>query len=207
MHSPDRKHHGRKLALSGALGALTLSMFGLGASAAFTSTVADTEAVSSGTVVLGLGADGTAANRLSVDATNIAAGDNIQRAVDLDNLGSLDLASITLSTSATTSSLLDTDTAQGLQLTIDSCSVPWTEAGTAPGYSYTCGGVESTLISTRPVIQSGMAFAAAEASIAGGTTHLRMSLDLPAAADNTLQGQSSVIEYEFTGVQRAATNR
>lgn len=202
----DRRRR-KKLVLSGGLAALTLSMFGFGASAAFTSAVNDTQDVDSGTVVLALGADGTAANRLSVDATNIAAGDTIERTVDLVNSGTLDLSSITLTTTATTSSLLDQDVRQGLQLTMDSCSIPWTERGTAPGYTYTCDGVQSALIRSRPVIQAGTALPAAEAAVAGGTTHLRATLVLPAEADNTLQGQTSVIDYEFAGVQRAATNR
>ena len=40
----------------------------------------------------------------------------------------------TLTTTATTSSLLDTDTTNGLQMVIDKCSAAWTEAG--PPYTY-----------------------------------------------------------------------
>lgn len=207
MNEHPHRRRRDKVVLSAAFLALTASLLGLGASATFTTSVADTEAVSSGTVVLNLGADGTSANRLSIDATDVAAGDTIERSVDLTNAGSLDLASIALTTTASTSSNLDTDTAQGLQLTIESCSTPWAEAGTAPGYTYTCADVQSTLLSSRPVIQSDAALPAAEAMTAGGTTHLLVTLSLPAEADNTLQGQSSVIDYQFTGVQRAATNR
>ena len=81
-----------------------------------------------------------ATNRLTVGASNIAAGDTIQRSVDLINQGTINLASVSLTTSATTSSLLNTDTTNGLQMAIDKCSVPWTRRGSAPAYTYTCSG-------------------------------------------------------------------
>jgi hypothetical protein len=42
---------------------------------------------------------------------------------------------------------------------------------------------------------------------AGATNNLRVTLTLPSAAGNALQGQTSVIDYAFTGTQRAATAR
>ena len=88
----------------------------------------------------------------TVGATAIAPGDTIQRSVDLINSGSLDLASVTLTTTATTSSLLDTDATNGLQMVIDKCSVAWTEAG--PPYTYTCSGSTSSVLASRAVIGS-----------------------------------------------------
>ena len=83
----------------------------------------------SGTVTLaGIGTN-AAGNRLTVGASNIAAGDTIQRAVTLTNTGTIDLANITLTTNATTSSLLNTDTVTGLQMNIDKCSVARTQLG------------------------------------------------------------------------------
>jgi predicted ribosomally synthesized peptide with SipW-like signal peptide len=178
---------------------------GLGTFATFTSTTSASHTVSSGTVTIALGATGAPTNRLTVNATGIAPGDTIQRSVDLINQGTLDLASITLTTTASPSSLLDTDTTNGLQMAIDKCSVAWTEAG--PPYTYTCSGSTSTMLASRPVIGSGLALSNLGATTAGATDHVRVTLTFPSGAGNTLQNQSSTITYAFTGTQRAATNK
>jgi hypothetical protein len=45
------------------------------------------------------------------------------------------------------------------------------------------------------------------ATTAGATDHLRLTLTLPTAADNTFQNKTSTISYAFTGTQRTATNQ
>jgi hypothetical protein len=137
-----------------------------------------------------------------VGATNIAPGDTIQRAVTLSNTGTLDLAAVSLTTSATTSSLLNTDTTTGLQMAIDRCSVAWTES--AVPYTYTCGGTTTSVRTTGPVIGTNLALSNL-ALTAAATNNLRVTMTLPSAAGNALQGQSSVIAYTFTGTQRTAT--
>jgi hypothetical protein len=130
----------------------------------------------------------------------------MQRAVDLINNGSAsadNLSSIALSTTATTSSQLDVDVTNGLQMTIDKCSVAWTETG--PPYSYTCSGTPSSVLASRAVIGAGLALTNLSSLTTGSTDHLRVTLTLPAAAGNSLQGQSSTISYNFVGTQRAAT--
>jgi spore coat-associated protein N len=163
--------------------------------------------VTSGTVVIALGAAGTATNRLTVGASGLVAGDTVQRAAQLANTGDQNLASITLTTTASPSSLLDTDTTNGLQLVIQACTVPWTEAGVAPAYTYTCGGSTSTVLASRPVIGASLALSNLTATTAGATDNLLATVTLPAAAGNTLQGLSSTITFTFTGTQRAATNK
>ena len=180
---------------------------GLGTYATFTSSTSVNQSVASGTVTIGLGATGAATNRLNIGASNIAAGDTIQRSVDLINQGTLNLASVTLTTTAPTSSLLNTDTANGLQMVIDKCSAAWTEGGTAPAYTYTCSGSTSTVLASAPIIGSNLALSSLSALTAGSTDHLRVTLTLPSGAGNTLQNQSSVIQYAFTGTQRASTNQ
>jgi predicted ribosomally synthesized peptide with SipW-like signal peptide len=192
------------LATVAVLGAAA-SIAGLGTFATFTSTTSASHTVSSGTVTIALGATGASTNRLNVDASAIAPGDTIQRSVDLLNQGTLDLASVTLTTSASPSSLLDTDTSNGLQMAIDKCSVAWTEAG--PPYTYTCSGSTSTVLASRPVIGSNLTLSNLSALTAGATDHLRVTLTFPSGAGNTLQNQSSTITYAFTGTQRAATNK
>jgi len=175
---------------------------GLGTYASFTSsTTAKAQNLDSGTVSLTLGT----ADRLTVAAANLVPGDTIERAVDLTNNGSAgtsSVGSITVTTNATTSSLLDTDTTNGLQMQIDDCSVPWTESG--PPYTYTCGGTQTVALASRAVIGANVSLSNLTAVTAGNTDHLRVMLTFPTTAANTFQGLTSVIDYTFTAVQRAA---
>ena len=194
----------RLLATIAVLGAAA-SIAGLGTFATFTSSTSTSHTVASGTVTIALGATGASTNRLNIGASAIAPGDTIQRSVDLIDQGTLDLASVTLTTQATTSSLLDTDATNGLQMVIDKCSQAWTELG--PPYTYTCGGTTSTVLSSRPVIQSGVTLSNLSSLTAGNTDHLRVTLTFPSGAGNSLQNQSSTIQYTFTGTQRTATSK
>jgi len=197
----------RKLLVSLAVISAAASIAGLGTFATFTSSTSASQSVSSGTVTIALGATGASTNRLTVGASNIAPGDTIQRSVDLIDSGSIDLASITLTTNATTSSLLDTDATNGLQMVIDRCSNAWTEGGTAPAYTYTCSGTTSTVLASRPIIGTNLALSNLSALTNGVTDHLRVTLSFPSAAPNSFQNQSSTVQYTFTGTQRAGTNK
>lgn len=193
------KNRGKILATALAVGGAA-TVAGLGTFGSFTSTTSASASVASGTVQIGLGAAGTTANRLTVAASGLVPGDTVQRAVDLAVTGNQDLAAIALTTSASTSSLLDTDATNGLQMTIDRCSNAWTESGTAPAYTYTCAGSTSVLAS-RPVIGSNLTLAGLGLT-AGTTNHLRVTLSFPTTAGNTFQNLSSVIDFAFTGTQR-----
>ena len=173
---------------------------GLGTFATFTSSTSTSHTIASGTLSLTSGP----VNRLGTGATLIAAGDSMQRAIDLNYAGSVDMGSATLTTSASPSSALDTDTTDGLHLAIDKCSVAWTESG--PPYTYTCGGSTSTVLSSRAVIGSNIALSNLTLT-AGATDHLRVTVTFPSGAGNTLQNQSSTVNYTFTGNQRAGTDQ
>jgi hypothetical protein len=109
------------------------------------------------------------------------------------------LSGVSLTTTATTSSLLDTDAVNGLQMVIDKCSVAWTES--AAPYTYTCSGTTSSVVASRAVV--GSAVALGNLTLTSNTdNYLRVTLTLPSAAGNTLQNQSSVINYAFTATQR-----
>jgi len=195
---------GKLLATVALLGAAA-SIAGLGTYATFTSTVSQSHTIASGTVTIALGATGASTNRLNIGASGLAPGDTIQRSVDLINSGSLDLASVTLTTTASPSSLLDTDATNGLQMVIDKCSQAWTESG--PPYTYTCGGTTSSVLASRAVIGSSLALSNLGSTTAGASDHLRVTLTLPSGAGNTFQNQSSTITYTFTGTQRTATSK
>ena len=195
-----------KVLASAAVVAAAAGVAGLGTFGSFTSTTSASTAVGSGTVDIALGANGVA-NRLNVAASGVVPGDTIQRAATLGNTGNQNLSAITLTTSATTSSVLDTDTASGLQVKIEKCSTPWVEAGTAPAYTYTCTGTTTPVLSQRAVVGSNMALTNLSSTTSGASDNLRVTMSLPPAADNSFQNKSSVVSFAFTGTQRTGTDR
>jgi spore coat-associated protein N len=180
---------------------------GLGTFGSFSSTTSASQSVGAGRVVITLGATGAATNRLTVDAVGIVPGDTMQRSFDLVNSGDQALASISLTTTAATSSLLDQDATNGLQMTIDRCSVPWTESGATPAFTYSCSGTVANALPTRPVITTTAPLAGMAALSPGGTDHYRLTLTFPTSAPNSMQGLTSVIQYSLTGTQRAGGAR
>ncbi|WP_298252075.1 TasA family protein [uncultured Arthrobacter sp.] len=197
-----------KVLASVALLGVAASVAGLGTYGSFTSTTSASETVSAGTVDIQLGAAGTAANRLTVAAVNIVPGDSVQRVAAITNTGSQAFGGITLSTAAVGSpSKLSTDAVNGLQLTVDSCSVPWTETGTAPAYTYTCAGTVTSILPSRAIIGTDVALPGLASMAPGKADNLRFTSTLPVAADNTFQGLTSTVNFTFTATQRAATSR
>ena len=184
------------LAVLGAAAAIA----GFGTYATFTSSTSASHTIATGTLSLTSGPT----NRLGTGASAIAAGDTMQRAIDLNYAGSVSFGSVTLTTSASPSSALDTNTTDGLQVAIDKCSVAWTESG--PPYTYTCSGSTSPVLASQPIIGSNVALSNLTLT-SGSTDHLRVTVTLPSTAGNTLQNLSSTIAYTFSGVQRAGTNQ
>ena len=140
-----------------------------------------------------------------VTTSNFVPGDSLTRAVNLINDGSSALGSVTLSSTVTTPSILTTDATNGLQLAVKSCSVPWTQGGTAQAPTYTCSGTERSLGSGPAV--STMVLSNPASLVAGATDYLTFAISLPAAADNSFQGKSAALSLVFTGTQRTGTAR
>ena len=204
-HSDKRVSRGKVL-LTLAVLAAGATAVGAGTYASFTSSAtAGPLTVSSGTQTLSVPAAG-ATNRMTVSASNIVPGDTMQRAVNLTNSGNVNLSAITLTSAASVSSALDTDTTNGLQVAIDRCSVAWTEAGVSPAYTYTCSGTTSVVLASRAVIGSGVALSNLTTTTAGNTDYLRVTLTFPATAGDSLQTKSSTINFTFNGAQRTAGN-
>jgi hypothetical protein len=195
----------QRLLLSGGVVLAAAAVLGTGTYALFTGTTNAQTALSSGTVVLLDVSASATNNRLSVGASGLAAGDSVQRTVNVKNTGTIDMSAVTLSTSATTSSLLDTDATNGLQMVISQCSVPWTEAG-GPAYTYSCTGSTTSTLASRPLIGSNLSLSGLTVT-PGTNNYLRVTLTLPSSAPDTLQNQSSVITFAFTGTQRTATSQ
>lgn len=205
MRRTKRLSMWQKLGLSALVLAVAASIGGVGTFASFSSATSASNSPTTGTVTIALGATGASTNRLNINGVDIAPGDTMQRSFDLTNSGSIDLAAVTLTTSASPSSLLDSDVTDGLQLALDACSVAWTESG--PPYTYTCSGTTSTVLASRPVIGSAIALSNLTTTTAGATDHIRLTLTLPATAGNTFQGLTSSITYAFTATQRTGTNK
>lgn len=190
------------LASVGLLGAAA-SIAGLTTYATFTDSTTADQSISTGVVNIDLGTANTADNRLTVAATGVHPGDTMQRAVKLSNTSTATMGSITLTTSATTSTALDTDATNGLQMAIDRCSVAWTESGTSPAFTYSCSGSTSTVLATRAIIGSNLSLS--NVGLAPGSAdYLRVTVTLPSTAGNSFQGLSSTVQYSFTGTQRSA---
>lgn len=164
------------------------------------------QAGSSGTLTITLDPSG-AGNRFSIAATNLVPGDTIDRAVNVTYDGSVGITAMTLTTTATTSTALDTDAVDGLQLTVTRCSVPWTET-LASGIptSYTCSGSTSTAIAARAVITTAQPLSSA-VTTAAQTNYFLVHLTLPHTAGNSFENAHSVIQFAFKGVQRASAFR
>jgi spore coat-associated protein N len=204
----ERRKTAKKVLLSVAALAAAAGLAGVGTYASFTDSASVDQQISTGTLTVALGASGTAANRLDIAASAVAPGDTMQRAVDVTNGGSVDMGSVSLTTAPTVgnSSILDTNTTDGLQMAIDRCSVAWTEGGVAPAYTYVCSGATSVVLASTPVVGTNVALANMLLA-SGSDNHLRVTLSLPTTADNTFQNLSSTIRYTFTATQRAGTDR
>jgi hypothetical protein len=189
----------------GSLGVLgtAAAVAGMGTFGGFTdSTTPVATTIESGTLSINVAQQGYS---VPVTTAGFLPGDSLTRAVNLINDGNSALGSVTLSSIATASSILTTDTTNGLQLTVKKCSVAWTQGGTAQAPTYTCSGTES-LVGSGPAVST-MPINGAAALNAGGTDHLTFSISLPATADNTFQGKTASLSLTFTGTQRTGTAR
>ena len=117
-----------------------------------------------------------------------------------------DLSSVTLTTAATTSSRLDTDQANGIQLQIQSCPLAWTPVGAAPPHGLHCAS-PTTVLAARPAIAAAVPVSPLSSLSAGQVDNLLVKVTLPDSANNDFQGLSSVVGFSFTGTQRAAMAR
>jgi hypothetical protein len=176
---------------------------GMGTFGTFTaSTTPASTTVNSGTLSINLSQQGYA---IPASTSNFVPGDSMTRAVNLVNNGGSPFGSVALGVTAAAPSLLTTDVTNGLQLTVKSCSVAWTQGGTASAPTYTCSGATNT-VSNGAVIGNST-LPGLNSLNAGGTDYLTFSISLPAAADNTFQGKSAALTLTFTGVQATGSAR
>ena len=131
------------------------------------------------------------------------AGDSRGYRVDLVNNGDTALSSVSLTSRATSSSVLDTDAVNGLQLDVKSCSAAWTVNSGV----YSCSGTQKNFYSG-PIVVAGQAMANVASTTPGQVDHLLMTASLPQSASGDMfEGASSSLEFFFSGVQRAGSAR
>lgn len=195
---PSHRSHAYKIAASLAVAAAAAAVAGLGTFGTFTSSTNPTPvAIQDGTVSIDLTAgDGSASVPLSF---SVSPGSSTTQDIDLVNSGSASLQSISLATVATTSSILDSDPTNGVQMQVDDCSVAWASDGT-------CSGTQRTVLASGPAVRT-VPLANPFGLTAGATDHLAVTLGLPTTAGDAFKSQSSALSLTFTAVQRDGAPR
>jgi hypothetical protein len=192
------------LKIVGALGAVgaAVAVAGLGTFGQFTDSTSPVNTkVDSGVVSIDVSSPSGASVPFS--GGMMLAGDSRSALIDLVNDGTTPLTAITLKSTATSSSVLDQDTVNGLQLTVESCPVAWTTGAAAP----TCSGTVRSYF-TQPILVNNVALNSSVALAAGATDHLKLTSALPSSASgNAFEGATSNLNFVFTGTQRAGGAR
>jgi hypothetical protein len=187
----------------GVIGAAA-AVAGMGTFGSFTdSSTPVATTISSGTVKINL----AQATAIPFTAAGLVPGDSVTRTFTLSNAGNTALGSINFDSSAAAGSVnspLVTDLTNGLQLTVRSCPVAWTQGGTTQAPTFTCAS-PTTLISGPAVTSRDLP---APASLAtGGSDNIAITYTLPAGAGNTFQDKSAGLSVVFTATQRTAGAR
>ena len=166
---------------------LAVSLTGVGVYASFTARATATHTASTAQLTLSLGTTGSVTNRMTVNASGLVPGDICYRSADLINSGNRTLSAITLTTTASPSTALDTDVTNGLQMVLQRCSVAWTESGSSPNFSYSCSGATTSVLASRAVIGSAIALSNLTATATSTTDHLLLTMTFPSTASNTFE--------------------
>ena len=204
MNASSMKRTAGRASLARVLGSVgivgaTAAVAGMGTFGAFTDTTAPAPvAIQSGVVSIALSAaDGSATVPLAFNG--VVPGASVTQAINLVNDGDAALASVRLATVATQSSVMDTDTVNGLQLSVQSCSVAWST-------DFSCTGAVRTLLGSGPVVRDSTLTNPASVT-AGATDHLAVTLSLPTAAGDVFKDKSSRLALTFTATQRDGAAR
>ena len=192
---------------------LMLSLTSAGVYAGLNAAATGTSAVTSGTLLMKLAADGTSGG-LPETISAMAPGDVYNVYVQLQNTGTLaSAAGMTLGASANPSNALTNGSiaGEGLSVAINQCSVAWTNA------TGNCGGVETAVLAST-TLSSVVSSPASLSNIASlvastGVAHLQFSVNLAGTETSTngnlpastIQGLSTTVTWTFTEQQRTAT--
>ena len=180
--------------------------------AALTATATNTSggSVTSGTLSLTLAPSAVSGitGGFTSSITGFAPGDTANRYIVLTNAGTLDGQSPTFGLAASPSNALTSNATAGLQVTITSCTVAWTNTGT-------CSGTSATALASTSAnaLASGPVAITLPSTLAGAVSHLKVSIALPSGTENvlngvlpvgTVQGLTTAITWSFTVTERSA---
>ncbi len=141
--------------------------------------------------------------------TALAPGDTVKRYIDLTNTGTLDGNTVTLGTAASVANALTTNGTAGLQVTVNECVDPWTNAGVCTP------GATSVLAQTSLLTMSSAQTLTLSSVIAGNVNHLQFIISLPAGSEvtvngalpvGTVQGLTTALTWTFTETLRTNTS-
>jgi|DEB19_MinimDraft_2_1074335.scaffolds.fasta_scaffold44378_2 spore coat-associated protein N len=191
---------GGALVGSGVFAALNATAFNPAGQLATTQTLKLTQTASSVTGITG---------GITTAISNLAPGDVVHRFIDLTNGGTMGGTNLKLQLADSTSSLLTSDAAKGLQIAITECSTAWTALGACGGTPTTvmASTAASSLIATAKTVSVGSLASSA-------VNRLKIEITLPNSTEtttngvlpaNTIQGLSSSLTWTFTEDQRLAT--
>jgi hypothetical protein len=227
----ERRHDPKQIA--GAIGCLGAAI-GVAAHAAATGFTGSTAVSQGGTQagdlyfsIPGAGyTNGVGGNRMTLAVTDMYStlfSTWRQRAVDITNAGNIDLSTFTITTVGDNTNALATG--GHLVMAIEECSVAWTENGSTPDQTYTCGGSMQLVLGTpvdgptgptdysfvngtTPVVfsTSGSPALTNIATAHSAVNHLCFFYKESATAPNNEQGLSVNVTFTFGGTQRNGTN-
>ena len=177
--------------LGTSLGLASSGVFGT-----FSDTGVSSASVDAGTVKLSWNETATA--QLDTTVGPLEPADSVQFVSDLSNSGALNLSTIQIAVAGTNTGPIS----DGLQLAIDSCTVPW--AGNTP--NFTCGAVAKIVSVDRPV--TGLInLPGSDALTPGGVDHLRFTYRLADSAPASMANTTGHVTIIATGIQRAGQTK
>ena len=180
--------------------------------AALTATATNTSggSVTTGTLKLQLAASGVSGitGGFTSPISAMGPGDTFNRYIDLSNTGTLDGATPTLQLVTADSNTLVNSPTAGLQVTITSCTVAWTNTGT-------CSGTSSATLATTAVsiLKASAQSITLPSVLVGGVNYLKVATALPVGTENvlngvlpvgTVQGLTAALTWTFVIQERAA---
>jgi hypothetical protein len=181
--------------------------------AALTATATNTSggSVTTGTLKLEYLAAGSSL-AFSSPISALGPGDTVNRYIDLSVTGNLDGESATVQISTSDSNTLVNDAVKGLQISITACSVAWTQTGAG-----TCSGTATTVLTSTSALslKTSATNIVLPSTLAAGVNRLRLTTNLPAGSENTVngvlpvgtvQGLTASLTWAFVIQERTATN-
>ena len=148
-----------------------------------------------------LSINATQQGTLPLNVSGLVPGDSITRPINLVNDGNLAFGGINLATTVGTPSVLTSDAVNGLQKSVRSCALAWTQTAN----TYSCASGEKPL-GSGPVMND-VALTGSAALATNGTDYLAYTISLPTTAGNTFQGQTAALSLVFSGSQLTGTTR